>query len=109
MTQIASNIRFTAKLLRPAAPARASWTFLILPKDASAKAPRVIYRSKLALTSMWGIRHDFSHDGSTDRATDRDEILGPLGGVDRARPAALGGRWGGFAGAGRPPGRPRRG
>ena len=39
MTQIASNIRFTAKLVRPAAPARASWTFLILPKDASAKLP----------------------------------------------------------------------
>ena len=39
MTQIAANIRFTAKVLRPAAPARASWTFLILPKDASAKLP----------------------------------------------------------------------
>jgi hypothetical protein len=37
MTQIASTICFTAKLLRPAAPARASWTFLILPQDASAK------------------------------------------------------------------------
>ena len=39
MTKSTSNIRFTAKLLRPAAPARASWTFLILPKDASAKLP----------------------------------------------------------------------
>ncbi len=40
MTQVASNICFTARLLRPAAPAKAaSWTFLILPKDASAKLP----------------------------------------------------------------------
>ena len=40
MTTTASQIRFTAKLLRPAATAKpASWTFLILPKDASAKLP----------------------------------------------------------------------
>ena len=33
-------IRFSAKLLRPAATAKAgSWTFLTLPKDASAKLP----------------------------------------------------------------------
>ena len=38
MTGITSNIRFTAKLFRPAAPAKGgSWTFLTLPKDASAK------------------------------------------------------------------------
>ena len=35
-----TSIRFKAKLLRPAASAKAdSWTFLILPKDASAKLP----------------------------------------------------------------------
>jgi hypothetical protein len=39
MTQSASNIRFRAKLLRPAGRAKASWTFLLLPKDASAKLP----------------------------------------------------------------------
>jgi hypothetical protein len=40
MTQAASKIRFTAKLLRPATAAKAvSWTFLILPKEASAKLP----------------------------------------------------------------------
>ena len=38
MTKTASKIRFKAKLLRPAAAA-GSWTFLILPKDASAKLP----------------------------------------------------------------------
>lgn len=40
MTQATSRIRFQAKLLRPAATAKAvSWTFLILPKEASAKLP----------------------------------------------------------------------
>ena len=42
MTKTASKIRFTAKLLRPAVNGSAktgSWTFLILPKDASAKLP----------------------------------------------------------------------
>ena len=40
MTKTTSKIRFAAKLLRPAATAKAdSWTFLVLPKDASAKLP----------------------------------------------------------------------
>jgi hypothetical protein len=40
MKKTASKIRFTAKLLQPAATAKAdSWTFLTLPKDASAKLP----------------------------------------------------------------------
>ena len=40
MPQSPSKIRFKAKLLRPATTSRvASWTFLILPKNASAKLP----------------------------------------------------------------------
>src|SRR5260221_9662374 len=40
MTKTDSKIRFRAKLFRPAATAKAgSWTFLTLPKDASAKLP----------------------------------------------------------------------
>jgi hypothetical protein len=40
MTKTTSNIRFKAKLLRPADPPNgSSWTFLILPRDASAKLP----------------------------------------------------------------------
>jgi hypothetical protein len=40
MTKTASKIRFRAKLFRPAATAKGgSWTFLTLPKDASAKLP----------------------------------------------------------------------
>lgn len=33
------KIRFKARLLRPAKPANASWAFLVLPTDASAKLP----------------------------------------------------------------------
>src|SRR5262245_9612081 len=40
MTKTASKIRFTAKLCRPAATAKAgSWTFLTLPKSVSARLP----------------------------------------------------------------------
>ena len=40
MTKTVSKIRFKAKLFRPAESAKAdSWTFLILPKTASAKLP----------------------------------------------------------------------
>ena len=40
MTKTASKIGFRAKLFRPAATAKVgSWTFLTLPKDASAKLP----------------------------------------------------------------------
>lgn len=40
MTKTASNIRFKAKLVRPAESAPGeSWTFLVLPKAASAKLP----------------------------------------------------------------------
>jgi len=35
----AAPIRCTARLLRPATPTRASWTFLVLPAAASAKLP----------------------------------------------------------------------
>ena len=40
MTKTTSKIRFTAKLFRPAGTAKTnSWTFLILPKDSSARLP----------------------------------------------------------------------
>ena len=40
MTKTTSNIRFNAKLLRPAeSPKGSSWTFLILPRNTSAKLP----------------------------------------------------------------------
>lgn len=39
MTKTASKIRFRATLLRPATAKGGSWTFLALPKDASAQLP----------------------------------------------------------------------
>jgi hypothetical protein len=39
MKEAPSKIRFKAKLLRPATPKRASWSFLLLPKSASSKLP----------------------------------------------------------------------
>ena len=40
MSKTTSNIRFKAKLLRPATTTKdGSWTFFVLPKDASAKLP----------------------------------------------------------------------
>lgn len=39
MKKTAARIRFQAKLLRPSAPRGASWTFLVLPRTASAKLP----------------------------------------------------------------------
>ena len=39
MSKTASTIQFKTRLLRPATPPDASWTFLILPKDASARLP----------------------------------------------------------------------
>jgi Bacteriocin-protection, YdeI or OmpD-Associated/Domain of unknown function (DUF1905) len=39
LNNVASKIRFKARLLRPATPKGASWAFLVLPKSASAKLP----------------------------------------------------------------------
>ena len=39
MATTTPKIRCKARLLRPAQPANAAWTFLVLPKDASAKLP----------------------------------------------------------------------
>ena len=39
MPKPADTVRFKAKLLRPATPKGAAWTFLVLPKAASAKLP----------------------------------------------------------------------
>lgn len=39
MARAAAKIRFKARLLRPASPKSASWSFLILPKSASARLP----------------------------------------------------------------------
>lgn len=40
MAKVSQAIRFKATLMRPATPKGAPWTFLVLPKAASAKLPR---------------------------------------------------------------------
>ena len=39
MAKMAAPIRFKARLLRPAEPVDAAWSFLVLPKSASARLP----------------------------------------------------------------------
>src|SRR5690606_40538711 len=39
MAKATQKIRFKTKLLRPASPQGAAWTFLVLPASASAKLP----------------------------------------------------------------------
>jgi len=54
-------IRFKAKLLRPAASAKAdSWTFLILPKNASAKLP------SRGITAIEGTLNGFSFQATLE-------------------------------------------
>lgn len=57
-TKPSAAIRFQAKLQRPASPKNATWTFLVLPKAASAKLPT------RAMTSVEG-----SFAGAAFRAT----------------------------------------
>jgi hypothetical protein len=56
-----TSIRFKAKLLRPAASAKAdSWTFLILPKNASAKLP------SRGMTAIEGTLNGFSFQATLE-------------------------------------------
>ena len=51
MAGAARTIGFKARLLRPAAPANAAWTFLVLPDSASAKLPT---RSMITVEGRFG-------------------------------------------------------
>jgi len=53
MTKIARKIRFKAKLFRPAESTKEDWTFLMLPKNASAKL------SSRGMTAIEGIINGF--------------------------------------------------
>ena len=56
-----TSVRFKAKLLRPAASAKAnSWTFLILPKNASAKLP------SRGITAIEGTLNGFSFQATLE-------------------------------------------
>jgi hypothetical protein len=65
-----NSIRFKAKLLRPAASAKAdSWTFLILPKDASAKLP------SRGMTAIEGTLNGFSFQATLEPDGQRSHWL----------------------------------
>src|SRR6202158_1862332 len=60
-SKAASKIRFSATLLRPKATAKAvSWTFLTLPKEASAKLP------SRSMTSVEGTFHGFAFQATLE-------------------------------------------
>ena len=76
--KIASKIRFTAKLLRPAATGKGGfWTFLTVPKHASGKLPSrgmttvdgtingVVFRSTLEMHIFVGSRATWDHIGGS--------------------------------------------
>ena len=64
MTRTASIIRFKAKLLQPAElPKGSSWTFLVLPKDASAKLPTRSMTSVSGLINGQPFRATLEPDG----------------------------------------------
>src|SRR6266571_4460802 len=68
MTKTASKIRFRAKLFRPAATAKfGSWTFLTLPKDASAKLP------SRGMTTVEGTINDFPFRATLEIAPSGEE------------------------------------
>src|SRR5436189_3584596 len=83
MTKTASKIRFRAKLFRPAATAKVgSWTFLILPKDASAKLP------SRGMTTVEGTINGFTFRATLEPDGQKSHWLK----VDRKLHEAAGGR-----------------
>ena len=81
MNKIASKIRFKAKLFRPAATsAVGSWTFLILPKNASAKLP------SRGMTTVEGTINDFPFRATLEPDGQRSHWLR----VDRKMREAVG-------------------
>jgi hypothetical protein len=83
MTKTASRIRFKAKLFRPAEGEKGElWTFLILPKDASAKLP------SRGITAIEGTINGFAFqavlepDGQKSHWLRVDRKLGEAAGAD---------------------------
>src|SRR5258708_30285541 len=90
MTTTGSKIRFKAKLFRPAESEKAgSWTFLILPKTASAKLP------SRGMTAIEGAINGFPFqatlepDGQKSHWLKVDRKLGKSVGVDACDLATL--------------------
>ena len=83
MTKTASKIRFRAKLFRPAATAKVgSWTFLTLPKDASAKLPSRSMTSVEGIINGFPFRATLEPDGQGSHWLKVDRKLREAAGAD---------------------------
>ncbi|MEO6971284.1 MAG: YdeI/OmpD-associated family protein [Chthoniobacterales bacterium] len=83
MTKAASKIRFKAKLRRPAASAKVgSWTFLILPKNASAKLPSRSMTTVEGTLNGFPFRATLEPDGQKSHWLRVDRKLGEAAGAD---------------------------
>ena len=83
MTKNTSKILFRAKLLRPAATAKAgSWTFLTLPKDASAKLPSRGMTTVEGTVNGFPFRATLEPDGQKSHWLRVDQKLREAAGAD---------------------------
>ncbi|HTL55714.1 MAG TPA: YdeI/OmpD-associated family protein [Candidatus Limnocylindrales bacterium] len=90
MTKAASKIRFRAKLLWPAASAKAgSWTFLTLPKSASAKLPSRGMTTVEGTINGFPFRATLEPDGQKSHWLKVDRKLREAAGADAGDVVAL--------------------
>ena len=83
MTQAASKIRFKARLFRPVASAKVgSWTFLTLPKDASAKLPSQGMTTVEGTINGFPFRATLEPDGQKSHWLKVDRKLSKAAGAD---------------------------
>ena len=84
MTKTASKIRFRAKLLSPAATAKAdSWTFLTLPKNVSAKLPSRGMTTVEGTLNGFPFRATLEPDGQKSHWLKVDRKMREAAGADR--------------------------
>lgn len=89
MAKPAANIAFKAKLLRPASPKGATWTFVVLPAAASAKLPT---RSMVTVEGSFGgqpFQATLEPDGQGSHWLKVDNALREAAGVEAGDSVAL--------------------
>ncbi|MGH8021060.1 MAG: YdeI/OmpD-associated family protein [Opitutaceae bacterium] len=90
LPQTHSKIRFSAKLFRPATTAKGvSWTFLTLPKDASAKLPSRSMTSVEGAINGFSFRATLEPDGQGSHWLRVDRKLREAAGADAGDVVAL--------------------
>lgn len=90
MTTAASKIRFKAKLLRPAETEEAgSWSFLVLPKNASAKLPSRSMTSVEGTLNGFPFRATLEPDGRKSHWLKVDRHLREAAGADEGDTATV--------------------